>query len=112
MTNIEKLRSITRHLAIAHHIPGRIRLKLQAKGLEHPELDLVHRARDFQRMVESMPGILAIRPNLLALSCVVEYDPRVITTTLWEELIGGGDSPAIHQLCAQIEAHYLACQQA
>lgn len=80
-------------LQIAHHIPGRIRLKLAAHvqpGIIPP----AEEAKRFVRAVTGTAGIRAVTLNLLARSCVVEYDPAVIPPQAWHDLVAGGRSGA------------------
>lgn len=86
------LRDVVAQLRIAHHIPGRVRLKLDQ------ELSTAHQQAigDAQRLLKTLgvlPGIRAVNVNLLARSCTVEYDPGRIPPTAWEHLLRGVDSP-------------------
>lgn len=106
MNSLEQLRSLTRHLQIAHHIPGRIRLKLNPAGLALSPQALQGEARRLQSFVESLPGIRTLRPNLLALSCVVEYDQQVLSHRLWEALVRGEAEPEVLALLDEIADRY------
>lgn len=74
-------------LAVAHHVPGRIRLKLVddraaaavLAGTRFPE----------PARLAAVAGVRAVRPNLLARSCVVEYDPAVLPPAAWTDLLAG-----------------------
>lgn len=66
---------------IAHHIPGRVRLKFSPMVVQ--ELKKV----DPKRIAEKFPGILNLRVNQLALTTVVEYDPEIIEPEIWEDLV-------------------------
>jgi len=68
------------HLEIAHHIPGRIRLRISSSGIES-----LHGV-DLANHVNQIPGILSVRVNALALSAVVEYDPERLDPGLLEAL--------------------------
>jgi hypothetical protein len=84
---IQTLLDIVPHLEIAHHIPGRIRLRISFSGIESLQsVDLVSH-------VNQIPGILSVRINPLALSAIVEYDPERLDPGLWEALAGLKDRP-------------------
>jgi len=77
---IEGLLSIVPHAAIAHHIPGRIRLKISLEGVKalNGRLD----ADDALRI----PGILSARINRFARSIIIDYDATRLPYDLWERL--------------------------
>jgi len=75
---------------IAHHISGRIRLKLQSYPEDLPVSE--HAPGYFQAIAERMPGIHSVRVNILARSCLVEYDPAVIPDQAWKDFIAGNQS--------------------
>ncbi|SIR57622.1 hypothetical protein SAMN05880558_11765 [Aeromonas sp. RU39B] len=106
MTHIEQLRAITRYLSIAHHIPGRIRLKMKLEALASREFDAIGQVGQLRAMIESMPGIRDLRVNPAALSCVVEYDQSELPASLWESLIKGEECDAVHALLERIALHY------
>lgn len=81
------------HLSVAHHIPGRIRLKLAASAGTAPK-EAVEEAMRFSRTVTEVPGIRSVSLNPLARSCVVEYDPARIPPRAWQDLIDGAVSDA------------------
>jgi hypothetical protein len=75
------------HLEIAHHIPGRIRLRISSSGIQSLQ------GVDLASHVNQIPGILSVRVNALALSAVVEYDHERLDPGLWEALAGLKDRP-------------------
>jgi hypothetical protein len=82
---------IARHavwLRVAHHIPGRIRLKL-ASEVETGLRDALAEVKRFVSAASTAPGIRSVSLNLLARSCLVEYDPAQIAPTAWTDLIAG-----------------------
>lgn len=81
-----------RALAVAHHIPGRIRLKLAAP-LGADLLAQATEAKRFGQALGTMPGIRAISLNPLAKSCTIEYDARIIPASAWDGLLSGQDAP-------------------
>lgn len=78
-------------LMIAHHIPGRVRLKLA--GGSSSALPAFDAVEGFRRAVASVPGIRSVNLNLLARSCVVEYDPATIPPQAWRDAVEGTSSP-------------------
>ena len=92
MPKFEALRSLLEDVHIAHHIRGRIRLKL---ANDPPSVDISRvQAGGFQPLLDRIPGITAVQPNLLARSCTVHYDPAVIPQQAWTDLLAGADSDA------------------
>lgn len=110
MNRLDQLQQITRHLQIVHHIPGRIRVKLCASALAGQQAQWLAQAQSIQRFLEALPGILAIKPNLLALSCVVEYDHRVLSKALWEALLRGEATEQVLGLLDELEDRWTAIQ--
>ena len=100
--DVPSLLGLRRHLAIVHHLPGRIRLRLgaalwgAAAGVE--------RAR-FKTLLDGLEGIRDVRVNLAVASVVVEYDPKQISPDDWETLVRG-DATAAGELLNQWLARY------
>lgn len=84
-------------LRIAHHVPGRVRLKLSSDD-DVALASVVASARQFQQTMADAPGIRAVSLNLLARSCVVEYDPGRIPPAAWPDLLAGTRSAAAEVL--------------
>ncbi len=80
-----------RYFSIAHHVPGRIRVK--ASLLKARELKKIDGA-DIEEIVNRISGITGYRLNRKALSAVIEYDNSVIPPTLWEDVITIDSWPA------------------
>ncbi|GAB1394452.1 hypothetical protein MASR1M60_26160 [Rhodocyclaceae bacterium] len=68
---------IAPYLRIAHHVPGRIRLKLDTAAFEQPHLRDIG-ARQLQSALGALPGVRELQFNPLARSCVVAYNRAVI----------------------------------
>lgn len=94
---IESLLELRRHMAIVHHLPGRIRLRfgpaLWGKAA-HLDRDL------FQKIVTHLEGIRDVRLNRAVASVVIEYDPSQVHPDAWETL-AHGDSDAAAALLDQ-----------
>lgn len=73
-------------LTIAHHVPGRIRLKFELAGLRHlPKVD----PAPFLELVGRIRGVNETRVNARALSVVVDYDTSLIAEPVWQRLLVG-----------------------
>ncbi|KJS43039.1 MAG: hypothetical protein VR70_03030 [Rhodospirillaceae bacterium BRH_c57] len=90
-------------LQIAHHIPGRVRLKL-TKGSAAISTSLIEQAKLFARAVNDVPGIRSVAINILAQSCLVEYDTALIAPSAWPDLVSGTRSPAADSLLEALAA--------
>lgn len=91
------LDALMAQLAIAHHIPGRVRFKLGAPLSEAQQRSLGD-ARRLTGALAGAPGIRGVSLNALARSCTVDYDPECISPTAWRDLIAGIDSPPASSL--------------
>jgi hypothetical protein len=92
MLAFDELRHKLSHIRIAHHIQGRIRLKLDTDLVLPGYSD--NQASQFQAVLDRIPGFHAVRVNFLARSCAVEYDPAVIPFQAWHDFLAGTDSHA------------------
>ena len=93
------------YLRIAHQISGRIRFKLATAALKGQSL----READPERLrvaLATIRGVHNIQFNLLARSCVVEYDNQTIPDVAWPELLSGRDTPAAGILFAILREKY------
>lgn len=78
---ITTLFRIAEYARVAHHIPGRIRLKLRLsakKALADVNLEA---------LTNDLPGIEHHRLNSKTGSIVIEYDTTIIHRELWQRLI-------------------------
>ena len=92
MPEFEELRVLLSDVRIAHHIRGRVRLKLESRSVS---IDVPRaQARAFQSLLDRIPGVASVKVNLLARSCTVQYDPAVIPEQAWSDLLAGIDSDA------------------
>lgn len=91
------------YLRIAHHIAGRVRLGLADAALDAPRV----RALDGNLLKTAFAGVRGVRGiqvNLLARSCVVEYDNRLIADAAWPDLLAGRRTPAAVTLLDRLAA--------
>ncbi len=86
---IDKLIDLAGQTEIVHHIPGRIRLKVQLPGL------LLARGLQAGDLINYITGILDARTNAAARSIVISYDTGVIAPDLWERLVNGKKGPSL-----------------
>ena len=83
-----RLLDLRNHIQIAHHIPGRIRLRLvptivdAVNGLDRGLLRLPF---------SELEGIRSARINALALSAIIEYDTKTLAPDWWETAFEGSD---------------------
>lgn len=84
-------------LSVAHHVPGRIRLKLSAP-VGGELLALADQAKSFGTAFSAMAGIRAVSLNPLAKSCTIEYDTKIIPATAWTGLLSGQATPGSEAL--------------
>ncbi len=83
--------NLRRHLKIAHHIPGRIRLRVGASVFK--DLGKVD-TQIFDRILGAIDGIRDVRVNAAAGSVVIAYTPTVIQSSWWETLLKADDCKA------------------
>jgi hypothetical protein len=97
MDGFDRLRQTLHAVRVAHHLPGRIRLKLEADpvGLPVPAAADLNR---FQDLLGKVEGVRDLRINLMARSCTVEYDPKIIPFDAWGDFLAGKPSAAAQVL--------------
>jgi hypothetical protein len=88
---IDRLMDLAAQTGIAHHIPGRIRLKVKLSGLP------LVQGLEAADLTKYFIGILDARTNAAARSILISYDERVIPPHLWEHMINGKKDPSIRQ---------------
>ncbi|MTJ80321.1 MAG: cation transporter [Telmatospirillum sp.] len=95
---------LSESIAIAHHIPGRIRFRIGMSGTRQIR-NLADTARHFVRILEKNGGsaIRSVTLNPLALSCVIEYDAGVIPPSAWQDLLCGTGGEAADRLLRSLE---------
>lgn len=85
---------LRRYVTIAHHVPGRIRLKLGLAAMSRlPDVD----PAPFTQLLDRIRGIKVTRINKAALSVVVEYDPNIVAPSVWARLLQG-DAAEIEEI--------------
>ena len=86
---VEALLKIAPYAQIAHHISGRIRLKFS------PAAEKVLAGINIESIMTGIPGIHGHRLNKRAGSVVIEYDPAILDSRLWEEFASLRKNPAV-----------------
>lgn len=82
---------LRRHLKIAHHVPGRVRLRVSANVFkEFGSFD----TKVFDRILGAIDGIKDVRVNAIAGSVVIAYAPSKIKSVWWETLLQGAEEEA------------------
>ena len=75
---------------IAHHIPGRIRLRFNHSIVSKlPEVNGIE--KEIQKIANEIEAIKNIRLNLFAGSVVVQYDTDILSPDFWQEVVGEKD---------------------
>lgn len=93
------------YLHIAHQIAGRIRFKVDASILDSPILKK-YGTGDLGDALGSVRGVKQIKTNLLARSCVVEYDNQAIPDSAWSDVLAGRNSAAADILLSIVHDKY------
>ncbi len=88
---------------IAHHLPGRIRLRLRA-GEALPAVAGGLAPERVRQAIAGLPGIRDVRLNLLARSCTIEYDDTTIPPQAWIDLAAGLPGAAADRLLGELTA--------
>jgi len=76
---------LRRLVDVVHHVPGRMRLRLDPQLRGHPA------AKVLGQWKANGSGVLSTRLNLLARSLVIEYDPKRIDPRTLEEFLTEAD---------------------
>ncbi len=75
---------------IAHHIPGRIRLRFNHSIVTRlPKLNGIE--KEIQKIANQIEAIKNIRLNLFAGSVVVQYDTDLLSPDFWQEVVAEKD---------------------
>ncbi len=102
-TDFLELRSL---IKVAHHIPGRIRLKFSPDILSHPAApflkDLATNSEVQEKLVDK--GFINATPNLMARSLVLEYETSRIAPQTLDTFFNGKDIDEVTQLAMQVAA--------
>jgi hypothetical protein len=100
-TTASALLRFAQQLQIAHHIPGRIRLRLSGP-VSNELIAMADDAKRFGKALSGMNGIRSISLKLISRSCVVEYDAHAIPPSAWRGLVSGETTPESETLRRQL----------
>ena len=98
----KSLIGLVRRVEIAHHIPGRIRLKVDAEALSTLAL-APGKTQSLFNQLGRTKGIRALSVNPAARSCLIEYDPVIIAPQGWTDLVRGEISEEAAELLKAFE---------
>lgn len=91
INNVELALKLRSWVKVAHHIPGRVRLKYKLGIIAH----LAHfNAHDIERFLDDIPALRHYKLNSNTGSILIEYDTGVIQPALIEELFSPDDAIA------------------
>lgn len=99
--NIGDIIALRDCLTVAHHVPGRIRIRFSLALLARPEARTLMSASNDGRGV---PGFRGMRLNAAARSVVIEYDPAVIPPDKLDEALTTGDRSRLAGLVEEFKA--------
>jgi hypothetical protein len=94
--DLEALKELQQYLHVAHHVPGRLRIKFDAALAGHPQ------AGDILNPHNPTPGIRNIRLNIGARSVIIEYDQERIQPELLQELLTSKEPSRIQQIINEL----------
>lgn len=98
--NFGELAALRDCLDVAHHVPGRIRIRFSLKLLTRPSAHKLLAASENGRAV---PGFRGMRVNASARSVVIEYDPAVIAPDKLEEALTTRDEERLAHLVEEFK---------
>jgi hypothetical protein len=86
---LKRLEEILPLVSVAHHIPGRVRLKF--KGRVPPQI----LAAPIGGRFEKIKGIISVSVNPISASAVIVYDQEALPPLLFEALRNGDCKPIL-----------------
>ena len=107
MDFLEPLRNLSAMISIAHHIPGRIRLKLNAGLAQLRQMEAFGiESAALGGAIDALPGIRGVHLNKLARSITIEYDNESIPDHVWPDLLATQPSPEATALLNRLQNEY------
>ncbi|OPX40024.1 MAG: hypothetical protein B1H13_08475 [Desulfobacteraceae bacterium 4484_190.3] len=94
------LTQLRRHLSMAHHVPGRIRIKFNSSLSDYPQ------ATEILNSFKSLPGIKNVRINFLGRSFVIEYDRKRIHPDLLQEFFTTEDFSQAQTIAGELAKQF------
>lgn len=94
------LMALREYLSVAHHVPGRIRLKFSMGLLK--DKDALKLISEFENSPVP-PAVKDARINKMARSVVIEYDKNVIDPAKLDEVLKTKNTARFETLAAELE---------
>ena len=82
----ETLRRFSRHVTVAHHVPGRVRFKFNPTIVKEVGEEAINEMKTFDKRLK---GIREVKLNKLARSVTITYDKSVLEPAFFEGLAAG-----------------------
>ncbi len=98
--DVQDIVELKRFITVAHHVPGRIRLKLDPAVRHHPK------AKALAALAQKGNGGLRDRLNILARSMVLEYDPARLDPARVEDFFTSKDPDRTADMARELSASF------
>jgi len=95
---IDELLYLRRYLIVAHHLPGRIRIRLSPAVLSEPRAKTLAASQGLRGALGALRGVRSVRANAKALSTTIEYETAVVSTSQLHELFTSRDPARVRAL--------------
>lgn len=82
---MQELFQLIKHLSIVHHLPGRIRIRISKQGIN--QFLKLNKNSNLNFKITDFKGLKDFRLSKPTLSCIINYDPKVINSDDWEKLL-------------------------
>ena len=96
----EKIVEIVSYFKPIHHIPGRLRVRVNP---EIKEFSKGIKVEDVESMVRNIRGIKGVKINKAIASITITYDPVIFPKQMWEDLI---EQKNLEEITQKINALY------
>lgn len=94
--DLQLIKELRKNLKVAHHIPGRIRIRFDLALMDHP------RSGELLDQKNEIPGIKGYRINIGARSIVIEYDTERIRPELLQEFFTTEDRNRVQVIVSEL----------
>ncbi len=84
MISTEQIVNIASYFTVIAHSPGRLRVRVNPKIKEEGGSITLE---DIESLPQKIEGINKIKIKKIIASVTIEYDPKVFSPSLWEDLI-------------------------
>jgi len=93
--DLQQFLTLRKHLKIAHHVDGRIRLRVSASIFK--DMKSIDKGT-IKQVLAAIDGIDDVRMNLVAATIVISYKIKTLKPAWWHTLIDGDENKAIELL--------------